>query len=144
MSFLGSIGLAVDLPGAQKGKDMKSLLLTFIVASVAAVATAAEAPSVNGKWQLHQNIADNESDQACTFTQKGNDLTGTCRGDNGSVNITGKVDDKKVTWVYKSEYDGSPITLTYQGTLDSGNKIAGTVNVEEYSTDGDFTATRAK
>jgi hypothetical protein len=123
---------------------MKSLFLALVVASASASATAADAPTFNGKWQLHQNIADNESDQACTFTQKDNDLTGSCSSDKGSVNITGKVDDKKVTWVYKSEYNGSPITLTYKGTLDSSDRIAGTVSVEEYSVDGEFTATRAK
>jgi len=121
---------------------MKLLFLVLVVAS--ASATAADGPTLNGKWQLHQNIADNESDQTCTFTQKDNDLTGSCSNDKGSVNITGKVDDKKVIWVYKSEYNGGPITLTYKGTLDSSDKIAGIVSVEEYSVDGEFTATRAK
>jgi hypothetical protein len=123
---------------------MKSLLLTLAVASAAAVAVAADAPSVSGQWKLHQSIADNESDQTCTFTQKDQDLTGSCQSDNGSGNLTGKVDGKKITWVYKSEYNGGPITLTYQGTLGAGDKIAGTVNVAEYSVDGDFTATRSK
>ena len=119
---------------------MKSLLfLTFLVASA-----AADNLSLNGKWQLHNSIAGNESDQTCTFTQKGNDLTGSCSNGQNSGNLTGKVDNKKVTWVYKSEYDGSPITLTYKGTLDSPNKIVGTVSVEEYSVDGDFTATQSK
>lgn len=123
---------------------MKSLLLTLLVASAASVVVAADAPSVSGQWQLHQNIADNESDQTCTFTQKDNDLIGSCQSDNGSGNLTGKVDGKKITWVYKSQYNGGPITVTYQGTLGSPEKMAGTVNVAEYSVDGDFTATRAK
>ncbi len=122
---------------------MKSLLFIFVAAS-AAVVMADDVSSINGKWKLHQSIADNESNQVCTFTQKSNDLTGSCVGDRGSVNILGKVDGKKVSWVYKSDYNGGPITLTYQGTLDSKEKIAGTVTVEEYSTSGDFTATQVK
>jgi hypothetical protein len=60
------------------------------------------------------------------------------------VNISGKVDEKKITWMYKSEYNGSPITVNYKGTLDSTTKITGTVNVEEYGAEGEFTATQSK
>lgn len=121
---------------------MKALLLTFVAAS--ALAAADDTPSISGKWQIHQNIADNESDQACTFTQKENELTGSCNNERASGTVTGKVDGKKVSWVYKSQYNGGPITLTYEGKLDANNKIAGTVTVEEYSVDGEFTATPAK
>lgn len=124
---------------------MKSLLLTLAIASTAAVVLAADAPSsVSGQWQLHQSIADNESDETCTFMQKDNDLTGSCQSDNGSGNLTGKVDGKKITWVYKSQYNGGPITVSYQGMLGSPDKMAGTVDVAEYSVDGNFTATRSK
>jgi hypothetical protein len=34
--------------------------------------------------------------------------------------------------------------VQFEGNIDSGNKIAGTVNVPEFSADGDFTATPAK
>ncbi len=121
---------------------MKALLLTFALASAASLAMAADSPSVSGTWQLHQSIADNESDSSCTFTQNNQDLTGSCHSDNGSGNITGKVDGKKITWVYKSEYNGGPITVTYHGTL-AADKITGTVDVAEYSVDGDFTATKS-
>jgi hypothetical protein len=60
------------------------------------------------------------------------------------VNLTGKVDDKNVTWTYKSEYDGTPITVKYQGRLDSATKIVGTVIVAEYGAGGEFTATLSK
>lgn len=123
---------------------MKSLLLSFLLASAAALAPAADNPSLNGKWQVHSSIAGNDSDQACTFTQKDSDLTGSCTSDKGTVNITGRVDGKKVTWSYKSEYEGTPLTVSYEGTLDSANKITGDVNVPEFSAQGDFTATPSK
>ena len=112
--------------------------------TAAALATAADNSSLSGKWQVHTSVAGNDNDQACTFTQKDNDLTGECSSDNGPVNITGKVDGKKVTWSYKSEYNGSPLTVNFEGTLNADNKIAGTVSVPEYSADGDFTATPSK
>ena len=123
---------------------MKSILFSILFASSAFVLAAADAPSVTGQWQVHINIADNESDSTCNFTQKGNDFTGTCTGQNGQVNVTGKVDGKDVSWTYKSEYNGGPITLTYKGKLQPTGKMGGSVSVEEYGADGDFTATKSQ
>lgn len=122
---------------------MKFLLFSFLLAS-AAVTSVAENTPISGKWQIHNNIAGNESDMACNLAQKEDELTGTCTSEQGSVEIKGKVADKKVSWVYKSEYNGGPITLTYKGNLDAADKISGTVNVEEYGAEGDFTATQSK
>jgi hypothetical protein len=125
----------------RKAFPLKILLLLI---SAAALATAADNATLSGKWQVHNDVGGNESDQTCTFTQKDNDLTGTCTSDTGPVTITGKVDGKKVTWAYKSEYNGTPLTVNYEGTVSSDNKIAGSINVPEFSADGDFTATPAK
>ncbi|MFL6451712.1 MAG: hypothetical protein ACJ746_29160 [Bryobacteraceae bacterium] len=88
---------------------MKKLFLSFLLACAPALITAADTTSVNGTWQIHNNIAGNESERACTFVQDGNDLTGTCPAERGPVNLTGKVEDKKVSWSYKTEYEGTPI-----------------------------------
>lgn len=129
--------------GFQKGRHMKTLLAVILAASSAAFfAIAFDGGTLTGTWQVHQDIAGNESDQSCTFTQTGGDLTGTCESALGSVKITGKVEDKKVSWMFKSEYNGSPLTMKYKGTVDA-NKIVGNVNVEEYGVDGDFTAVQS-
>ncbi|MGC2661197.1 MAG: hypothetical protein WA324_24865 [Bryobacteraceae bacterium] len=120
---------------------MKTILLLI---SAVALAVAADNASVAGKWRVHTSMAGNESDSDCTFVQKDADLTGTCTTDDGSVNITGKVDGKKVTWSYKSEYNGSPLTVNHEGTLTADNKISGTATVPEFSVDGDFMATQTK
>ena len=49
-----------------------------------------------------------------------------------------------MTWKYESEYNGSPLTLTYTGTLDDSGKIAGSVDVDPFGVTGDFTATPSK
>ena len=123
---------------------MRSLLWAVFVASLAAAAAAADTASLSGNWQIHNSISGNESDQTCAFNQKDKDLTGSCKTEIGTVNITGKVEGKNVTWVFKTEYNGGPITLTYKGTVDAPDKFNGTVNVEEFSVEGDFTATRSK
>jgi len=117
--------------------------LTLLI-SIAVLAVAADNASVAGKWQVHTSIAGNDSDSTCTFTQKDSDLTGTCAGDQGGKDIRGKVDGKKISWSFKSEYNGSPLTVQYEGSLTTDDKITGTTTVPEYSVEGEFTATRAK
>src|SRR3954464_10782775 len=99
---------------------MKIFVLPLLFASASALTFAADNASLGGKWQVHGSVAGNDSDQSCTFTQKDTDLTGTCTtNESKTVNVTGKVDGKKVTWSYKSDYNGSPLTVNYDGKLDS-------------------------
>jgi hypothetical protein len=123
---------------------MKTTLFSLLLASSVVVATAPDDPSLSGTWKVHSSIAGNDNDQTCTITQKENDLTGTCTSDQGAVNIIGKINGKKATWSYKSEYNGAPLTVAFDGLMESASKISGTVNVPEFSAEGDFTATLAK
>lgn len=124
---------------------MRSVILSVVLASTSVLALAADNASVSGKWNVHNNIAGNESDVVCTLTQKDADLTGTCKSDSGEGKVTGKVDGTKITWSYDSEYNGTPLTVKYSGTFDSAaNTITGSVSVEQFGVDGDFTATAAK
>jgi hypothetical protein len=123
---------------------MRIPFLALLLASTAALAVAADPGAFSGKWQVSQSIAGNENTQTCTFAQNGNDLSGSCGSEQGTIQISGKVDDKKVTWSFKTEYNGSPLTVSYAGTIDAQNKITGTVTVEEFSVSGDFSAIQAK
>jgi len=120
------------------------LKIIFLLLSTFVLASGADKTIVNGKWQVHSTVAGQESDAICTFTQKETDLSGTCTTDQGTVNLIGTVDGKKISWSYKSQYEGTPLTVKFEGTLDSENKITGTVSVPEFSVDGDFTAAPAK
>jgi hypothetical protein len=124
-----------------EGKTMKSSLVLLVLAAAAGLVQAQATPSISGKWKIHTSMVQ-ESDSTCTFTQAGTELTGACDGDNGKFNITGKVDGNKVTWSFKTDYNGSPLTVSYQGTLESDSKISGSSLVEEMSLGGDFTAVR--
>jgi hypothetical protein len=123
---------------------MKFLFLSSAFVAATIVMFAADAPVVTGKWKLHNSVAGNESDMNCTFTQKEGDLTGVCEGEQGPVNITGKVDGKNVNWVYKGTYNGSPITLTYKGAVDEKNTLNGSLTVEEFGVEGTFSASQAQ
>ncbi len=120
-----------------------ALPLLLFSATVLAQAPASDA-GLSGKWKIHQSIAGNDSDSECTFTQKDNDLSGTQEPIRATLrNLPGRSMWKKVSLSYKSEYNGSPLTMNYSGTLDSG-KITGDVEVDPFNVTGDFTATQAK
>ena len=107
----------------------------------AASAFAAGAPNLTGNWTLHNSIAGNESDQPCKFVLADNKLTGSCKSqDDKDLPITGALDGNKLTFTYDSDYNGTPLTLSYTATLDDSGKIAGTVEVQPFGVSGDFTA----
>ena len=122
---------------------MLPTLLALVIAAAATVASPAD-DKISGEWVVHNDIANNSSDMNCTFALKGQDLSGGCTGNDTSVEIAGKVDDSSVSWVYKSVYNGGPITLKYTGSLGTDGLIKGNVLVEEFSVTGDFVATPVK
>jgi hypothetical protein len=119
-------------------------IFTLSLLAAAALALAADGPSLTGKWNVHTSIAGNESDMSCSFEQKDTALTGKCQGEQGEVTVVGKVDGNKVSFSYKSDYEGTPLTVAYEGTYDPANGIKGAVGVPEFSVDGDFYATAVK
>lgn len=123
---------------------LKRLLPPLILALASVTASAADNAAFAGKWMVHTSIAGYESDYACAFTQKDGALTGTCTPERGSVEVSGKAEEKTAAWTYKSEYEGNPITVTFKGTLDATGKVAGSVTVEEFGVEGEFTATPSK
>jgi hypothetical protein len=124
---------------------MRLVFSLVLLLSAAGASIEADNPSLSGNWKIHSNIVGNESDADCNFVQKGNQLTGDCSSEGGSSKAAGEVDGAKINWAYDTQYNGGPLTIKYSGTLDSNaGKITGTVSVEQYSVDGDFTATRSK
>ncbi len=124
---------------------MKALLLSLLLASTAATALADDTAKISGKWKIHINVQGNESDATCDFTQKDTDLTGSCMTEKGDKPMTGKVDGKTIKFQYDSDYEGTAYTAKYSGALDStGAKFAGTIVIDAFSVDGDFTGTPDK
>ena len=117
-------------------------LASLILCTVTATAFAVD-PSIAGTWDVSTNIAGNDGSSVCAFTEKQGSLSGTCTGDDATAHpITGKIDGAKVTWEYKSDYNGTPLTIKFAGTLDSDKQFKGTVDVDPMGVSGDFTAKR--
>jgi hypothetical protein len=122
---------------------MKQLLILALVL-VSSFAAQAQPASVTGTWTVINSVSGTQTEQTCSFTQTDTELTGTCKGERGSVSITGKVDGKSVGWQYETEYEGQKLTPVYSGTLESADKIVGSVDIRGMGLVGEFTATRAK
>ncbi len=124
---------------------VKSLFCSCLLgAAVAWVAFPADSPSPVGKWEIYTSIGGNDSNMVCTFDHKDGALTGSCVTEKGNVDITGKVDGGKITWSYKSDYQGMPLTVQYAGAMTSETRIKGTVDVPEFGVSGEFTANLSK
>ena len=81
----------------------------------------------------------------CSFTQKGEELTGGCATEQGNVGDRRQGrGDQRDAGSSSRVYNGGPITLTYKGSLGTDGQLAGAVTVEEFSVTGDFTATPVK
>lgn len=116
-----------------------------MIGLLAASLALADGSSVAGKWKVHSSASGNESNTTCEFTQKDTAISGTCTTSRGKVvPVSGKVDGQNVTWTYKSEYDGGPLTLTYKGKFATAKTINGSLTVEEMSIEGEFSATLAE
>ena len=122
---------------------MKLIFLTALMAAAAVIAPAADT-SLTGEWQIQRSAAGNASKQTCTFTQSNSELTGNCSTDGGPVPLSGKVEGTNVTWTYKADSQGGPVTVVYKGTIDSDTKMSGTVSAIEFNVDGEFSGTRSK
>lgn len=108
------------------------------------LAFSADGGAFAGKWQLAISVGGTDREFACTLTQTGAEVGGTCQTDSGTVKISGKAEDKKVSFAFKSEYSGNPLTVSFSGSLQSEDKMSGSVSVEEMGVGGDFSAVRSK
>src|SRR5580700_2139570 len=135
-------------PRQQPTLCLRALVLPAILFLAAAVATptpaqapasaSAGAPSLTGKWKIHIAIGGQEQNQQCSFVQTDKVLAGTCGSDHGEVKIAGSIDGNKASWKFDSEYQGTPITLTYTGAFDDKGKLSGSVDVAPFNVTGDF------
>lgn len=126
-------------------KAMSTLVLVSALVLACAVMTAlAQNDSVSGNWKVTGDISGYPVNQVCTFTQDGKKLTGSCKsaGESKTNEISGDVDDKKVTWQFDTEYNGSQLTITFKGTLDTDSQLKGDIDVQPLGASGTFTARR--
>lgn len=122
---------------------MKKLLIPSLLL-LATSAFGAAATNIAGQWKVHNSVAGNESDQDCTFAVAEKKITGSCKSEDRTVDVTGNVDGNKVTWKYDFDFNGSNLTIVYTATLGETEKVAGEIEVQPMGVKGEFTAAPAK
>jgi uncharacterized protein (DUF2147 family) len=118
---------------------MKEPVLGCLVVLSVVPAFAADG-NVTGNWHVVGNIAGTISDSVCTLTEDGTKLTGACKGEDSTNDVTGTVTDKEISWSLKSNYNGTDLTITYAGTPGDGKTFSGTVDVQPMNIQGTFKA----
>lgn len=118
-----------------------ALVLSFAAAPAPGQDTPAPA-SVAGAWKVAGDIMGYPVDTTCTFAQDGKKLTGSClsAGESKPADIAGEVDEKKVTWSLKTQYQGQDITVTFKGALDEASAFKGDIDVQPLGVGGTFSA----
>ena len=117
---------------------MKKLL---IAAAVLLAPTAASAADLSGVWKLNLDIAGMMIPLACTFTETGQTLGGTCDGADGKpAAVTGAIDGSKVTWAYDTKFQDMPMHVAYTGEIKADASIGGAVDASGNA--GTFTGTK--
>ena len=116
---------------------MKSMLLTLVLVLTAVTAYAA---SLSGTWNVDGSVYGNGVKYVCTLEQDGEKLTGTAKLEGKDLPVTGSVHDKAVTWQFDVDYNGSPLTMVFTGTLASDTDMRGKIAVA--GVEGEFTAKR--
>jgi len=114
---------------------------TAPASAASAVSTSGAAYSVAGAWHVHTTVQGTDYESDCVIKQTDNVVGGTCKSEAGESKIAGSVDGNKATWKFDSEYQGTPINLTYTGAFDVTGKFSGTVDVAPFNVSGDFLMT---
>ena len=108
---------------------------------LATLLTAAPADSINGSWQIKGDVSGSPLNTVCEIKQSGAAITGVCTNEQGVKQpITGDVKEGTITFKHGGDYQGTELTITYSGKLESPTKLSGTVDVAPFSVSGTFTA----
>ncbi len=117
---------------------MKKLFLLL-----ALVTWSGQAQDLSGVWAVNGDVEDNSVSPTCTFTQKDQSISGTCKIDGEHVvDAKGVVKGKELTWAYSMDYEGTMYKLTFSGLIGEDKLMQGTISVEPSGVSGEFTAKR--
>jgi hypothetical protein len=109
------------------------------------VPTAAQSPArvdVTGKWQLAVTTSAGTGTPTLTLAQHGDSLTGHYSSQVlGEADVKGILKGSAITFSMSVEVQGTPIAVTYAGTVETSDSMKGTVDLGGQAT-GTFTGKR--
>jgi hypothetical protein len=105
---------------------------------------AQSSPSVDltGKWLFNVTTDAGTGTPTVTLTQKGDSLTGHYSSQLlGEAELKGSVKDGKFTFAFRANVQGTAVSVTYTGTVESKDALKGSVDIGG-TVEGTFTAKR--
>ena len=118
--------------------------LVLATASIPSASAAQSSPSVDltGKWLFTVNTDAGTGTPTVTLTQKGDSLTGHYSSQVlGEAELKGSVKDGKFSFTLQANVQGTAVTATYNGTIESKDALKGSVDLGGMAS-GTFTAKR--
>jgi hypothetical protein len=115
-------------------------LMLAVPASGARAQDASTAINLTGKWTFTVTTDAGTGSPTVTFAQKGDTLTGHYSSQAlGEADLKGTVKDNKVTFSFRTNVQGTALTVTYSGTVESSTSLKGTLDLGGMAS-GTFTA----
>src|SRR5271156_2192633 len=111
--------------------------LGALFAMAAFVAQMASAADVTGTWIMAVETGAGSGSPTFVLVQKGEDLSGTYKGQLGEAQVTGTVKGDDVTIEYKVEGQAGSLAVKYSGKTD-GKTMSGKVSLGQLG-EGTFT-----
>ena len=124
---------------------MRALILavaTTILLPTATFAQAEKKVDVTGKWLFTVTTDAGSGTPTVTFKQQGDSISGHYSSQAfGEVDFKGTVKEGRIKFTFGAAVEGTNLTITYAGTVDSADAMKGTVDFGGYG-GGTFTGKR--
>ena len=138
---------SIVLKGAQDGDSMKGTLerdgrtpVEWTAKRSAAKPADSSTPiDVTGTWAFEVQSDAGTGTPTMIFKQDGEKLSGSYSGLLGEAPLTGTLSGKSITFTINANFQGTPVTVVYTGTVDTASTMKGTVKLADIGA-GTFTA----
>jgi hypothetical protein len=119
-------------------RKYRNILLAPLLAVFGVLVSTAAFADVSGTWLMSVETQAGSGSPTFTLTQKGDQVTGTYKGQLGEAPVTGSVKGNVITLTYKINAQGQDLEVVYTGTLDGDKITDGKVKLGSFG-DGTFT-----
>jgi hypothetical protein len=102
-------------------------------------ATSSGAIDVTGAWAFEVETGNGTGTPTMTFKQDGEKLTGSYSGLLGEAQLNGTLKGKDITFRIEVNFQGTPLTVVYSGTVETASTMKGSVKLADFG-EGTFTA----
>ena len=115
-----------------------------VIAAIGVVTLSAQSSriDVTGRWAFTVQTDAGSGTPTVTLKQEGEKLTGHYSSENlGEADLTGTVKGQEIKFSFSADAQGTPLTVSYTGTIESKDSMKGTVDLGGLA-QGTFTAKR--